>query len=149
MALLGGGVGGAGNPVGGSFTGASLALEYILDHCYAYSGTVLAAASNQTLMEFTTGNKLIVGSLTCAGAIPNNGSGIASGAVSVFTLSLNGGEVARFKTSTSGTSPDNEAHQTYPIMIPPYTEVKLIGLSSATDGYTSAILTGKTYQTRD
>jgi len=149
MALLGGGVGGAGNPVGGSFTGASLALEYILDRCYAYSGTVLSAASNQTLMEFTTGNRLIVGTLTCAGAIENNGTGIAAGTLSVFTLSLNGGEVARFKTSTSGTSPDNEAHQTYPIIIPPYTEVKLIVLSSAEAGYTSAILTGKTFRTRD
>ena len=30
-------IGGAGNPVGGSFTGPAEALEIIGDHCYAYS----------------------------------------------------------------------------------------------------------------
>ena len=67
MALLGGGVGGAGNPVGGSFTGVSFALEYILDRCYSYSGMLDPSTSEQTQLEFTTGNKLIVGTITCVG----------------------------------------------------------------------------------
>ena len=40
MALLGGGVGGAGNPVGGSFTGPAEALELSLNYAYGYSGQV-------------------------------------------------------------------------------------------------------------
>ena len=149
MALLGGGVGGAGNPVGGSFTGASLSLEYILDRCYGYSGTVQATTSEATLMEFTTGNKLIVGEITCIGGIENNGGGVAAGTVSAFTILLNGGEIARVKTSTAGTSPDNPSLEKFPIIIPPYTEVKITVFSTSADGKCSALITGQTFQTRD
>ena len=145
MAILGGGVGGAGNPVGGSFTGASLSLEYILDRCYAYSGIQQAAQSDQILLEFTTGNKLIVGHITCTGAIDNTNSEI--GAISAFALSFNGGEVTRMKTETA--QEDMPPYTTYPILIPPYTEVKLVVLSNATIGACSAIIVGQTFQTRD
>ena len=120
-----------------------LSLNYVGSHSFAYSGAVQAATSNQTLFEFSTGTKLFVGKITCVGAIANNGTGVASGTYSAFTLTFNGLDVARFKTSTSGTSPDNEAHQTYPIIIPPYTEVKLVVFSAGTDGQTTAIMVGK------
>jgi len=149
MALLGGGVGGAGNPVGGSFTGPSLLMEYVLDRCYCYSGAVQAATSNQTLMEFRTGNKLIVGFITCVGGIENNGGGVAGGTTTAFTLTFNGGDVARFKSMTDGTSVDNPVEATYPIIIPPYTEVKLVVFSTSTTGMTTALITGQTFQTAD
>ena len=150
MALLGGGVGGAGNPVGGSFTGASLGLEYVLDRCYAYSGTQDPSNAEQTLLEFKTGNKLIVGSLTCVGPVPNNGAGVASGGISAFTLTFNGGEITRMKVDTL--QEDQAAQQTVPLVIPSYTEVKLVVLSnvtSADNGLTSAIVVGQTFQTAD
>jgi hypothetical protein len=55
MAILGG----AGNPVGGSFTGPAEALEIVGNHCFAYSGEVPDAASgapDTTLLKFTSGN---------------------------------------------------------------------------------------------
>jgi len=55
MAILSG----AGNPVGGSFTGPAEALEIIGSHCFAYSGSITpAGASNPdtTALLFTTGN---------------------------------------------------------------------------------------------
>jgi len=55
MAILGG----AGNPIGGSFTGPAEALELVSDRCYAYSGLVNDASSGSaatTLVKFTTGN---------------------------------------------------------------------------------------------
>ena len=51
MALLGGGVGGAGNPVGGSFTGPAQALEIIGDLGYAYSGAVGVGAGDVTMLS--------------------------------------------------------------------------------------------------
>ena len=53
MAILGG----AGNPVGGSFTGPAEALEIVLDRCYAYSGEQTTTNTvEKTFLEFTTGN---------------------------------------------------------------------------------------------
>ena len=52
-----GGAGGAGNPVGGSFTGPAEALELVGDHCFAYSGAVPISDTNtHKLLSFTTGN---------------------------------------------------------------------------------------------
>ena len=124
-----------------------LGIRYVGEHGYAFSGALQASGSDQTLFEFSTGTGVFVGSITCVGAVANNGTGIASGAYSAFTLTFNGLDVARFKTSTAGTSPDNEAHQTYPIIIPPLTQVKLIVFSSGTDGKTTAIITGRVYGT--
>ena len=51
-------IGGAGNPVGGSFTGSAEALEIVGDHCYSYSGVVSVDSSLTTMNKFTTGNYL-------------------------------------------------------------------------------------------
>ena len=123
--------------------GAGLELNYVGNYVYAYSGTIQATQSEDTVLEFTTGNKLIVGSLTCSGGIENNGGGVSAGTLSAFTLSLNGIEIARVKTSTSGTSPDNPSLENFPIMIPPYTLVKVTVFSTSTDGKTSTLIIGK------
>ena len=51
-------IGGAGNPVGGSFTGPAEALEIVGDHCYSYSGPVAVDNTLTTMNKFTTGNYL-------------------------------------------------------------------------------------------
>jgi len=51
-------IGGAGNPVGGSFTGPAEALEIAGDHCYSYSGVISVTGSLTTMNKFTTGNYL-------------------------------------------------------------------------------------------
>jgi len=122
--------------------GAGLELNYVGDHAYAYSG--MSTASAQTLLEFTSGSKLIVGTITCAGSIPNNGGGIANGDISAFTLSMNGVEVARMKTDTA--QEDMPTYAEYAILIPPYTAVKLTVNSSGTQGVTSAMIIGKVHQ---
>jgi len=119
-------------------------INYIKDWVYAYSGTQQAATGDQTLLEFFTSESgLIVGKITCAGAIPNNGAGVASGVVSAFTLIMNGTEVARMKTETL--QEDSPTYTTYPILFPPNTEVKLVVNSNGTAGATSAIIVGRVY----
>ena len=62
-------IGGAGNPVGGSFTGPAEALEIVGDHGLALSGLFSSNTSTYTMLNFTSGNYYLVGALTCSGAI--------------------------------------------------------------------------------
>ena len=52
-------IGGAGNPVGGSFTGPAETAEYVNDRTYAYSGTISATNSSTpiTMLKYTSGSK--------------------------------------------------------------------------------------------
>ena len=61
-------IGGAGNPVGGSFTGPAEALEIYGDFGAAYSGPQNINTSEQDALAFTTGNYLFVGELQFNGA---------------------------------------------------------------------------------
>ena len=126
-----------------TFVGPNQGLSIAGDYAYAYSGTVASTTGNQTLLEFTTGKEFIVGKITTAGSIPNNGGGVANGDITAFTLSFNGLEIARMKTET--TQEDSPTYSTYPILIPPHTALKLIVLSSGTNGSTSAIIVGRIY----
>ena len=54
-------IGGAGQTIGGTFTGPSEALEIIGDHAYAYSGSISIPQAETTMLEFTTGNHYVVG----------------------------------------------------------------------------------------
>ena len=53
MALIGGG--GAGNVAGGSNpSGTGASLNYIGDHCYAYSGSKASSGTETSFLDFTT-----------------------------------------------------------------------------------------------
>jgi len=147
MALLGGGVGGAGNPVGGSFTGPAEALEVIGNHAYAYSGTFGAATSSQTLLSFTSGNYYFVGKLTVNGGTEITTPG--NGTVTSWTLSMNGQTIAVMLTETA--TEDMPATNSNDVIIPPYTEIEVASYSSSDDAnsLTTAIMTGEIYRTRD
>jgi len=57
-------IGGAGNPVGGTFTGPAEALEIVGDHGYAYSGVITYGTTTPTtFLKFTSGNYLFVGEM--------------------------------------------------------------------------------------
>jgi len=130
---------------GASFTGAAEALEIISNHAYAFSGQLGANTSAVTHFQFTSGNYYFVGDLTVNGATsigsPSNGR------TTVWDLSFNGAVVANLKTDSAAadfsTNPAVNA-----ILIPPYTEVKLVAVSDATSGdrLTSAVITGRIYR---
>jgi len=129
-----GGAGGAGNPVGGSFTGAAEALEIIGDHAYAYSGNIPTdqASSQLTMLSFTTGNFLFVGSWTVCGTCPLSGGGVSgSGGIDQFHLHFNGAALQSLRTET--TEEDMPSSDTIPIIIPPYTVVSIEGVSAKND----------------
>jgi len=139
MALLGGGVGGAGNPVGGSFTGPAQALEIIADFAYAASGNIEDAGTggpNTTLLSFTTGNYLFVGDLDFTNSA-------RLGHDIYLNVTMNGNIINETQENSTGIVP-----MTFHYIIPPYTEITVEwGANSTYNG--SAFMSGRIYRTRD
>jgi hypothetical protein len=133
-------IGGAGNPVGGSFTGPAEALEVIGDHAYAASGPISDPSSGSaatTLLKFTSGNFYFVGWMNFSN------DEIASNTV-FLEMTYNGAVVV----SDDSGNPGNPTVQMYYILIPPYTEVELKWGCNVTRNAT-AFITGEIYRTRD
>ena len=138
MAILGG----AGNPVGGSFTGPAQALEIYGDFAAAYSGPIDTTTVNVTHLEFSTGNYLFVGEIS--GLMPIVEADILTGGVALFTVSFNGVTLFSFKGETS--AEDMPTVVTLPILIPAYTEVKVEVDSQYGSMITSANVIGKIFR---
>jgi len=142
MALVGGGVGGAGNPVGGSFTGPAQALEIIGDFCFAYSGIVPIANTEVTMLEFQSGNFIADAKIQF-----NYPVNVADDYE--YTVEMNGTVVQKFVAGSGHT--DFEA--TFPILliIPPYTQVRCSARNTTDTSENDQIvgLTGRIYRTRD
>jgi len=148
MALLGGGVGGAGNPVGGSFTGPAEALEIIGNHCYAYSGAIGATTGEVTYLSFTSGNFYTVGEITFNGHLEfANGNGTFD----EWKLQMNGIIIGVYKTETTLTTADLVGSIVVPLLIPSYTEIIVSCVTNDTnaDKVGSCSIVGRIYRTRD
>lgn len=132
-------IGGAGNPVGGSFTGPAEALEIVGDHAYAYSGVINDASSGAAdalALKFTSGNYYFVGVLDMlTDTLVNdqryldvtfNGTSVFKGSWDNEPYALGGGPVTT-------------------LIIPTYTEVEVKWGSSA-DKNATLVLTGRIYR---
>ena len=145
MALLGGGVGGAGNPVGGSFTGPAQALEIIGDYAYAFSGAVASpdsATPDARLLEFQTGNFVLV----CNVQFVNESTGNSN---TMVQFKLNDSVVMANKYQIVGGYAGDISQIHYALILPPYTQFQM---NFSIDGDTEngyAALTGRIYRTRD
>jgi len=143
MAILGGGIGGAGNPVGGSFTGPAEALELTLNFAYAYSGVVAVGGGGQgvpqTLLDFTTGNYLFVGKFQWY-----RGTQANQGMDYMHKIKLNGTTILEIEDSASTAF----EHDTANVIIPPYTEVEATSQNdtSGTANNISFTFTGRIYR---
>jgi len=124
-------IGGAGNPVGGSFTGPAEALEIYGDHAAAYSGELSAADAGATFTSFTSGNYLFVGTFQVLTA-DQSGNEISA------TVKFNGSTIVKQTYRNDGNGPAG----IFPldIIIPSYTEVEVILTNESGGG-------NKTYST--
>ena len=114
-------IGGAGNPVGGSFTGPAEALEIAGDFAYAYNQVGTSELQNiGNTLDFTTGNYLFVGEWTVCGSVNKDGTS-GTGGIDQFYLSLNGTTIMSLKTDTG--EEDMPTKLTVPVIIPAYTQV--------------------------
>ena len=140
------GAGGAGNPTGASFTGPAEALEIIGDHAFAYSGQLQIDTTPVTHLDFTSGNYYLVGEISFIGA--TIASDPDAGARTIFLVTFNDADL--FTAKTESVSEDMPQAPVVPIIIPPYTEVK-ITVDSNTDTagmITSVNITGRIYRGR-
>jgi len=138
-------IGGAGNPVGGSFTGKAEALEIVGDFAYAYNQSQMTDDPT-TVLDFTTGNYLFVGVIEFVGPISFVDSGIASGDVGGISIALGGNVVAYLKNDSS--AEDMAQASRFNIIIPAYTDVSIQTLNSSdnTDYVQSTAMTGRIYR---
>ena len=138
-------IGGAGNPVGGSFTGPAEALEIIGDHAYAYSGKISvdgSGSADTVILNFTSGNYYLVGDI-CQ---QNDDAG---GDQLFFQLSMNNNVIMNTVWDSSASSGPGLPSQPWSLIIPPYTEVELkVGCSTGTKAFCAEIV-GRIYRTRD
>jgi len=146
-----GGAGGAGNPVGGSFTGAAQALELVGNHCYAYSGGFTTSNSGYvTLLSFTTGNFYTVANITYDGATTDDDP--AAGLRSNFKVKMNGTVIANYHSVTqvtfAGVGGAAASTDVIPILIPPYTEIVVSNRATANTGTVFVQLVGRIYRGR-
>jgi len=140
MALI---VGGGQSGFGSSYTGAAESLEYVGDHAYAQSGPFAKDTAEHTMIDFQMGSKYFVGTISFHGTTDQ--STPANGNISAFNVYLNGVSTFLVKTDSSD---ENSPHSlTTPIIIPPYTEVKITGqdYSGGSNGDTAVSITGRTY----
>jgi len=118
MGLDGGGGGGGIFGVGNPFTGPAQALDIYGDFAAAYSGETAisggAGTANVTMLDFTTGNYIFVGTVSWCGDA-------ASSADFYTEIKLNGSVIwnATYIAASEGTN-----DQPLPIIIPSYTRVE-------------------------
>jgi len=141
-------IGGAGNPVGGSFTGPAEALEIIGDHAYGYSGLFAGNTSPKTGFDFTSGNYYFVGTFQYNAPVDDDNPSVSN--CGTANVKFNGTSIALLRAGDDDNN-RTEFSVTMDIIIPPYTEVTVIMDSNDTqaDRYFSASFVGRIYRTRD
>jgi len=131
-------IGGAGNPVGGSFTGPAEALEIVGNHCYAYSGIVTPTADNMTTyLKFTTGNFYSVVKVQFAYTLDANDD-------AVYQIVMNGVTLTQW-LNTGSLQPHGPQEPMY-IVIPAYTEFECNAYTKTTGRDQACTLTGRIYR---
>ena len=134
-------------PVSASVASTGTGIRYIGDFAYALSGTNGATTSPTTVLDFTTGNGLIVGKLQCNGNVHFVSPG--AGATSIFRISFNSETIGSIQTETelSSTERGTPSQDTMPIIIPPFTHVVVTvdSTTSDADKLSSVILVGRVY----
>ena len=139
-------IGGAGNPVGGTFTGAAQGLDIYGDFAAGYSGQQNINNSAVQHLKFTTGNYLFVGELQFNGAVKFTAGDIDGGDLSGCQVSFNNVSLFNLKVDTG--AEDMPTEMTVPLLIPAYTEVlvEVVSTASTSEFYTSVNIIGRIYR---
>ena len=144
MALDGGGGGGGPLGVGNSFTGPAEALEIAGDFAYAYSGIVPVAPTSTTMLKFTTGNYLLVGTIQFLYA---SQADAAPGDDVFYEVKMNGTSILSYIETGYGSSSSRSPHDPINIVIPPYTEIEANSEMGSSNTINQCVLiTGRIYR---
>jgi len=133
-------IGGAGNPVGGSYTGPAETLEIIGDHCYCTATPVSSAGSSAdtTAVSFETGNFYV--HFDYIGFTNTETSTTRTAFVDMF---LNG---TRIWQSRYNNTQNMRSDQPLRLIIPPYTSFEFkVGQADGTATW-GINMTGRIYR---
>jgi len=139
MPLVGGG--GAGNVAGGNPSGTGTSLNYVGDHCYAYSGSIAITSQVQTMLNFNTGNTYSM--VRIQTGVTQGGGGAQSDDIETV-VTLNSEVVISRMLSHN-----NESGQltTINLLIPPYSSLLVTcdNIQGTTSTPTQVTLSGRVY----
>ena len=137
-------IGGAGNPVGGSFTGPAEALEIYGDFAAAYTGLHAANTTAFEVLSFTSGNYLFVGEFQLNGAT----SKVTPSAQRQTTALIKFNDVEICIINTGNVAIDAPMSVTQALIIPAYTKVTVEFDMAGTEAteFASGSLTGRIYR---
>ena len=139
---------GGGPPVGstgGAFTGPAQALEIVGDFGYAYSGLVVTTDAEATLLEFKSGNFILVGQVqflyaAAADTTPNVDC--------FYKMDMNGSTILSYIDYVGSTTRSYAGE--IDIIIPPYTEIKATAnMTGVATQNQACLIVGRIYRTRD
>jgi len=130
-------------PTSNLFAGPGFGLQSINGHAYAYSGAIPLNNETKTALEFKTGNFMFFSNTQLTGPTASLGANENLGLI----ISLNGVRVLlqqpMANSSTGGIGLD---YDSFALIIPPYTEVKVEVITNNTDNLDFyATMTGRVY----
>jgi len=128
--------GGFSNTVNPSGTGTS--LNYIGNHCYAYSGVVGVNDTEKALLKFSTGNEYI------RAIIQFNGGAAGGGDNYIYRVKYDSQIVQEYVTNSNT---DDAPNQKLNLIIPPFTNVECTAVNASDNSSNDQIvsLSGRTY----
>jgi len=120
-----------------------LSLNYIGKFCFAYSPHLTITTAAQTILEFTTGEGVIMSRFQFFG--PMDFDDPANGHICAYEVTLNGAVVAVVKCDNAAS--EGNYQEKMPLLLPPFTKVKVrVDSNNVTTDYgTNVIVTGRVY----
>ncbi len=118
MPLVGGG--GSPNVAGSNPSGIGKGLNYVGDFAYAYSGLVAVAPTETTILDFSTGGSLFVGTIQFLYA---SQADTAPADDCFYKLEINSESVLQYLDTGYGSNHSRSPHDPSPIIIAPFSKV--------------------------
>jgi len=121
-----------------------LGLRYVKNWVYAYSGLFVGDTDPNTVLDFTSGSGIIVGTIQLNAPVDDDNPTV--GTETTCNIQFNGVSISILK-ATTGASDNAPGSIDQPVIIPPFTRVVCIVDSGTveTDRYGSVTLTGRVY----
>jgi len=123
--------------------GTGLDLNYVGDHAMAYSGIVNTVQDTYaTVLDFTTGSGYIEGTIGFYG--PAKDDDAASGSNGLFKLFFN--DQIILYVNQELVNEDMATASAIPLIVPPFTNVRVEVIGPANNYLTSAVFVGKVHK---
>ena len=133
-------------PINASVASTGKGIRYIgKEWAYAYSGLFVGATDPNTVLDFTTGSGIIVGTIQLNAPVDDDNPTV--GTETTCNIQFNGVSISILK-ATTGAADNAPGSIDQPVIIPPFTRVICIVDSSAieSDRFGSVTLTGRVYE---